>query len=82
MDCVVGHIHLLTRVAEGTTTADDLAAYPFELKEEDANMLNILVHERGIEHNIEPVASVSAIITLGQRIWNLSLLFVSITKKI
>ena len=51
---------------EGTTTSDDVAAYPFELKEVDANMLDILVHERDRVDSIEPVQPVPAIITLGE----------------
>jgi hypothetical protein len=50
---------------EGTTTSDDVAAYPFELREVDANMLDILVHEQDRVDSIEPVAPETATITLG-----------------
>jgi len=57
MNSIVGRIHLLTRLVEGTTTFDDVAAYPFELREVDANMLDILVHERDRVDSIEPAAA-------------------------
>jgi hypothetical protein len=65
MNSIVGRIHLLTRLVEGTTTSDDVAAYPFELREVDANMLDILVHEQDRVDSIEPVAPETATITLG-----------------